>query len=263
MPEGHTIHRLARDQANDLGGRPVAASSPQGRFDESAALLDGAVLDSTEAHGKHLAHHYSEGSILYVHLGLIGKFRRTAADEPPRGAVRLRLEGEEIAWDLIGPMKCELIDAESLESIFADLGPDPLRANADPDAFFAGLSRRRIPIAAALLDQRLISGIGNVYRSELCFLCGIDPRRPARELSDGEREALWAETVAQLKVGLRLNRIVTRSRDELGKPLSKATADERLYAYKRDGEPCRHCGTELSTDEIGGRRVWWCGSCQT
>lgn len=92
MPEGHTIHRLARDLAEDLHGRPVAVSSPQGRFDEGAARLDGATMTGAEAWGKHLFCHWDTGDVLHVHLGLIGKFRPTPAEEVAGETVRLRLE---------------------------------------------------------------------------------------------------------------------------------------------------------------------------
>src|SRR4051794_9644062 len=94
MPEGHTIHRLARDQTRDLVGHAVRVSSPQGRFAESAAVLDRRTVTAVEAYGKHLFHRWDDGQVLHVHLGLIGKFLpRPAPAPPPVGAVRLRLEG--------------------------------------------------------------------------------------------------------------------------------------------------------------------------
>ena len=93
MPEGHTIHRLARRHARLLVGQRVAADSPQGRFDDGARLLDGRVLDATDAWGKHLFHRYDD-LWLHVHLGLYGKFRDGVLPAPePRGALRLRLVG--------------------------------------------------------------------------------------------------------------------------------------------------------------------------
>jgi endonuclease-8 len=95
VPEGHTIHRLARQQQKLFGGRVVHASSPQGRFVDGSALIDGAVLRRTEAYGKHLLHHYTGGALLHVHLGLYGKFPAFIGTPPePVGALRLRLVGE-------------------------------------------------------------------------------------------------------------------------------------------------------------------------
>ena len=96
MPEGHTIHRLARQQQKLFGGQVVRASSPQGRFVDGAALIDGRVLRRTEAYGKHLLHHYAAAPLLHVHLGLYGKFLAGAGTPPePRGALRLRLIGND------------------------------------------------------------------------------------------------------------------------------------------------------------------------
>src|SRR3546814_18356572 len=131
VPEGHTIHRLARDLLADLGGRTVRASSPQGRFVEGAARIDGATVVDTEAWGKHLFVELGIGEVLHIHLGLIGKLRRQASPpEDPVGQVRLRLEGEAATWDLGGPLICAVVTPDALEPLAASLGPDPLRRAA-------------------------------------------------------------------------------------------------------------------------------------
>src|ERR1700750_909864 len=104
MPEGHTIHRLAREHRRLFGGHVVRATSPQGRFADGAALIDGRVLRRTEAWGKHLLHHYTGGPLLHVHLGLYGKFTGGSGAPPePRGALRLRLGSGGRGADLRGP----------------------------------------------------------------------------------------------------------------------------------------------------------------
>jgi endonuclease-8 len=261
VPEGHTIHGLARDLRRTLGGAPVTASSPQGRFATGAGRLDGAVLRRTEAWGKYLFCDFGTGELLHVHLGLIGKFRRRPVPAPdPVGAVRLRLVGDRAAWDLSGPTRCELVDPDERDRIVTALGPDPLRSDGDIARFADRLSRTRRPIAAVLLDQGVIAGIGNVYRAELLFLCGIHPDREASSLSAEEVDELWARSVELLGVGLRLGRIVTTDPDEIGRPRSRMRADDRLYVYHRDR--CRRCGTELATLVLGGRPVWFCPTCQ-
>ncbi|HYH31253.1 MAG TPA: DNA-formamidopyrimidine glycosylase family protein, partial [Pseudonocardia sp.] len=110
MPEGHTLHRLADLHRLRYAGRPVAVSSPQGRFAASAALVDGRALERTEAHGKHLFHHYGPDLVVHVHLGLYGRF----SDEPrpvaePVGQVRMRMVGATHYADLRGATACELI----------------------------------------------------------------------------------------------------------------------------------------------------------
>jgi endonuclease-8 len=261
MPEGHTIHRLARDQRRDLAGRRVRALSPQGRFTDGAAILDGQVLERAEAAGKHLFHWYAGGKVLHVHLGLIGKFQRRAAPPPtPVGLIRLRLIGEAATWDLSGPNRCTVITPDERDAIVAKLGPDPLRADADPRRFVDKVRRSRIPIGTLLLDQTVVAGIGNVYRAEILYLVGIHPSRPGSELSEDEVERLWRQLKHQLEVGVRRNRIVTVDPKELGKPLNRIRREEATYAYHQEG--CIRCGERLEVLPLGGRRTWACRVCQ-
>ena len=261
VPEGHTIHRLARGLNRTLSGRPARASSPQGRFSGGADAIDGCTFESAEAWGKYLFCDFGTGEVLHVHLGLIGKFRQRAfPPEEPVGEIRLRLVGEDSTWDLSGPTRCELVSPSEQERIVAKLGPDPLRRDADPDAARSRLARTTRPIGATLLDQSIVAGIGNVYRAELLFLCGIHPARPSDTLTDDEFDALWDRTVELLRIGERLGRIVTTDPDEIGRPRGRMRRDERLYVYHR--EHCRRCGDSLRTDAIGGRPISSCPTCQ-
>jgi len=262
VPEGHTIHRLARDLRRDLDGHPVAVSSPQGRFAASAARIDGQVPARIEAWGKHLFVSWEGGEVLHVHLGLIGKFRRHPVEAEPRPTVRLRLEVPDASWWLVGPTVCELGTPATLDRTVGRLGPDPLRADGREEAFVARLAQRRVPVAAALLDQAVVAGIGNVYRAELLFLEGIDPRRPADQVAPEEAAALWRRTGDLLRLGVRIGRIVTRDPAEVGRPAGRITRDERLYVYHRGGEPCRRCGDTVGEVAVAGRRCWWCPTCQ-
>ena len=169
MPEGHTIHRLARLQRPLLVGRPVAVSSPQGRFAAGAGRLDGQEVEEVEAVGKHLFYHWTGDDILHVHLGLFGKFRTFRSEPPePTEGTRLALRTDEATIYLAGPTACELLTAEQRAAIVARLGPDPLhRTNDGGAALAANLARRSLPIGAALLDQKVVAGIGNVYRAEI------------------------------------------------------------------------------------------------
>lgn len=261
MPEGHTIHRLARDLNKSFRRLPVRASSPQGRFEAGAERLDGQTCDGFDAHGKHLVGQFASGDVLHVHLGLIGKFRRETGD--PVGAVRLRLSTNDVQWDLRGPMTCVVGSPELADQVAASVGPDPLRKSAKAEDFVAAMKRRRIAIGAALLDQKLIAGIGNVYRSELLFLAGIDPLTPANQLDEATLHELWDLTVDQLKLGERLNRIVTVD-PALGgyKTPRSIPVGERLYLYKRDDELCRVCGAPIQSIEVAARKMWRCPQCQ-
>ena len=201
MPEGHTIHRLARRHARLLVGKRVAADSPQGRFEDGARLLDGRVLTATDAWGKHLFHHYDD-LWLHVHLGLYGKFRDGSLPVPEaRGALRLRLVGGEHWLELRGPTACEVLTDTERKAVLARLGPDPLRRRPDAEAFVARVLRSRAPIATLLMDQSVVAGVGNVYRAEVLFRQRLDPFRPGREHGAGELQAVWDDLVVLLRAG--------------------------------------------------------------
>jgi endonuclease-8 len=132
VPEGHTLHRLARLHQRRYAGSAVQVSSPQGRFVD-AERLDGLTFLRASAWGKHLFHHYDGGPIVHVHLGLYGTFREHRTPMPqPRGAVRMRIIGTDYGTDLRGPTACEVIDEAQVSAILDRLGPDPLRSDADP-----------------------------------------------------------------------------------------------------------------------------------
>jgi len=263
MPEGHTVHRAARRQTTLLGGGPVRASSPQGRFAGGAAALDGIVLRRVEAVGKHLFYRFAGDEVLHVHLGLFGRFREHPAGGPPdpRGAIRLRLAGERGAIDLSGPTACELVGEDGREAILTRLGPDPLRADADGERAVADLARRRVPIGAALLDQSIVAGLGNVYRAEVLFVCGVAPARESRSVPVADLTAIWDTSVRMLRDGVRRGRIVTVDPAEVGRPVSRMRRHERTYVYKQD--LCKRCGTPIAAIVLGARPCYWCPVCQT
>jgi len=261
MPEGHTIHRLARQLNASLGGESVQASSPQGRFTDGALRIDGLTLLSAQAWGKYLFCEFDSGDVLHVHLGLIGKFRSRKAPIPePVGQVRLRLQNDALAWDLSGPTRCELISPSEQEQIVCRLGADPLRSDADVSAARNRFSLSKRAVGAIVLDQTVIAGIGNVYRAELLFLCGVHPARPANSLTEDEFTKFWSETVRLLRLGERMGRIVTTDPAEIGVTRSKMKAEDKLYAYHR--QSCKRCGSSIEVLKIGGRPIWYCPNCQ-
>ena len=153
MAEGHTIHRLARRHAKLLGGQTLHVTSPQGRFADGAALIDGHRLETTDAWGKHLFHRYGRDPWLHVHLGLYGKFADGPRPAPePRGALRVRWESDDTWVDLRGPITCEVITRAEKDVVTAALGPDPLRPHADPALAAARLARSRTALGALLMN---------------------------------------------------------------------------------------------------------------
>jgi endonuclease-8 len=241
----------------------VAADSPQGRFAQGAALLDGQCVVDIEAYGKHLFYRWSGGDTLHVHLGLYGHFRTWARSDQvlpsPTPGTRLRLVTDELVLHLAGPTACDLVDPAQEERIVSRLGADPLRRDADPDAAFTALRRRTIPISAALLDQKIIAGVGNVYRAEALFTNGIDPFRPARDLDRCGFDRLWETLVAMLRDGERAGRIVTVDPVDVGARTRRGVpSGERVYVYRRTGLPCRRCGTLVREGESALRTVFWC-----
>lgn len=262
VPEGHTIHRLARRHRRLLVGQQLEVSSPQGRFADGAALLDGRVLEGTDAWGKHLFHRYGD-LWLHVHLGLFGKFRDGTLPAPePQGALRLRLVGESAWVELRGPTACEVLPDEGRAALLDRLGPDPLRKDADVEAFLGRVGRSRAPIATLLMDQAVIAGVGNVYRAEVLFRHGVAPLTPGRELDGSVVADMWEDLVVLLEAGVRAGRIVTTEPDDRERPHGRPRRADSHYVYGRAGLPCRRCGTELLAADHVGRRLFWCPTCQ-
>jgi endonuclease-8 len=266
MPEGHTIHRIARDHGKLLAGRVITVSSPQGRFEADAERIDGAVLERIMPHGKHLFYEWSTGEVGHVHLGLFGKFRvrRTAESPEPIGQVRMRLQtepdgerGEYVTVDLAGPTACTIDPPSVRREILARLGPDPIRPGSRPDAMIDRIQRSSRGIGDLLMDQSVVAGIGNVYRAEALFVAGMHPLRPGTDCATEELEALWSTAQGMLRQGVKDNRIVTVRRDDLGiAPNVRVKRGEATYAYKRDR--CLLCGDEIRRIEIAGRTCYFC-----
>ena len=267
MPEGHTLYRLAREQAQLFAGRPVHVSSPQGRFEAGAALLDGRVLDEVFSYGKHLFAGFG-GDTLHVHLGLYGSYTTGTGFPPPaRGALRMRWEGPGpdgagVWTDLRGPTACEVLPAPEVERILARLGPDPLRPRADGGPALRRIAGSRAPVGALLMDQTVLAGVGNVYRAELLFRHGVSPFRPGRGVDPELWSRMWADLVALMRSGVRMGRIITTRPGDRTRRRGAVHRDDAHYVYRRTGLPCRVCATEVRTEVMVGRNLYWCPACQ-
>jgi endonuclease-8 len=343
VPEGHTIHRLAGAFTELFAGERVHVTSPQGRFAEGAARLDGLVLSSAQAWGKQLfvefaepgqPHSQSSARVLRVHLGLygawvfagdgsaevvhaigaprrrIGESETTLAPLPrgedadlsepdpprdgrgsdnpvawrppgPRGAVRVRIQGEHAVADLTGPTACEVLTPDEAAQVVARLGPDPIRAGTDPhdapERFVEAVRRSRKPIGTQLMDQAVVAGVGNIYRAEVLYRARLDPFRPGSSLAPEDVRAVWDDLVVLLHDGVRTGAIVTtrpehrlpggttgrhRVRQNTDETPGAVPSDEAFYVYHREGLPCRVCRTPVLVREVAGRNLYWCATCQ-
>lgn len=257
MPEGHTLHRLAIDHRKDFAGDVVHVSSPQGRFD--ATTLEGELISDVEAWGKHLFYRFDSGAILHVHLGLFGRFRRHLQPAPaPRGQIRLRLENERVCIDLSGPTACELLDPTEYTALRARLGPDLLRKDASRAEAWKRVKKSRRALGALLLDQSVLSGVGNVYRAEGLFVAGLHPEISGVDLESRDFTRLWKTLVGMLHDGVRDRRIITVKHFDAAE--GRVARRERTWVYKQ--RLCKRCGDAIRVWELGTRTMYACETCQ-
>jgi endonuclease-8 len=267
MPEGHTVHRTANEFNDHFGGNPLTVDSPQGRFTESAKLVSGRELVSARAIGKQMFLLFDNDLTLRIHLGIYGKWnyhQRANADSTfpePVGQVRARFSNSQAAADLRGPTVCEVITKDEVLRVENRLGPDPLNPNPknrEAERFIECVLKSKTSIGLQLMNQDVIAGIGNVYRAELLFRAGISPHVPGNNVSRDQLQAIWDDSVKLLKVGVATGVMITR--DELFKKRPKKA--DRYFTYKREGLPCRICGTNISIEILSTRKLYWCSSCQ-
>ncbi len=260
MPEGHSIHRIARDQNKWFVDQKVAVLSPQGRFAKEAEKLSGKRLRDIVAHGKHLFYLWPR-QVVHVHLGLYGKFRVFKNPAPePKGAVRVRLIGQQKTFDLNGPNCCELISRTEMNAIRERLGEDPLNSQSDSEKVWQKFQRSRSSLGRALMDQSIIAGIGNIYRSELLFRTQLHPERPLKQVSRNEFDDLWSLTTQLMSIGVKYNRIITVDLKSSSKTPSRLTKHERTNIYKK--QSCPRCQSDIRQFELAGRKVFCCDHCQ-
>ena len=267
MPEGHTVHRTANEFNDLFAGKPLAVISPQGRFSESAKLIDGRTLIGANAIGKQMFLLFDNDLTLRVHLGIYGKWnyhRLTDEDSTPPapvGQVRARFSNPMAVADLRGPTVCEVISKDEVTQVELRLGPDPLNPNPknrEAERFIERVSKSKTSIGLQLMNQDVIAGIGNVYRAELLFRAGLSPHVPGNTVPREVLQAIWDDSVKLLKVGVATGVMITR--DELFKKRPKKA--DRYFTYKREGLPCRVCGTNISIELMAARKLYWCVGCQ-
>jgi endonuclease-8 len=326
VPEGHSVHRIARQFALHLVGHTVAASSPQGRFAAGAKQIDGLEMTDAKAVGKQMFLEFNHDRWLRVHLGMYGAWdfagditadattasangrmgqtnqRGTFAEpetppsahehedslhsmgaprvtrlrmseqekiEPgsdtfppePIGAVRVRLLTDRTVADLRGPTACEVLQPEEVQAVIDKLGPDPLidSPRHGEDRFTAAVLKKQTPIGLLLMDQSVVSGIGNVYRAELLFRARLDPHTPGKNLPEETVRGLWRDWTKLLEIGVKTGQMMTRDNlDPAEYQAALANRDDRHWVYHRTGLPCRVCGTPIVMELAAGRKLYFC-----
>ena len=352
MPEGHSVHRIARQFALHFVGHRVEASSPQGRFAVGAAEIDGLEMTDAKAVGKQMFLEF--GSVeearrlwLRVHLGMYGAWdfagditadatttsangrmgqtnqRGTVVADPttetivgaggargpemalassatahevslhsigaprrtrlrmaeseklgavfetfppePIGEVRVRLLTENAVADLRGAMVCEVLSAAEVAAVIAKQGPDPLLDDGQEaeDLVTATVRKKPTSIALLLMDQSVVSGIGNVYRAELLFRARLNPHTPGKLVPEELVRELWRDWSRLLRIGVETGQMMTM--DDLDPDAHRkalASRSDRHWVYHREGLPCRVCGTNIVMELAAARKLYWCPVCQ-
>lgn len=258
MPEGDTVHRTARALRAALVGSSLVRTDF--RVPRLATVdLSGQEVVSSVARGKHLLLRIGTNHTLHTHLKMEGSwhlYRSGARWQRPDHQARVVLATEQ--WTAVGFALgvVELLARQDEAAAVAHLGPDLLGADWDLDEAVRRLrSQPGSTIGEALLDQRNLAGIGNMYQAEVLFLCGVDPRTPV------------ADVAALAKVVQRARSVLTAN---VERSLQSTTGDlrngRRLWVYGRAGERCRRCDTRISTTMLGTaarqRATYWCPTCQ-
>ncbi len=240
-----------------LVGKTVSLSSPQGRFDSDAAQLDGRTCLAIDAYGKHLVYQFEGDANLHVHLGLYGRFRTTPWPvAEPRGAVRVRMVSNSHVVDINGPNTCEVLDGFGLAALTTRIGPDVLRADAEPQRAFVRICKSRSPIGQLMMDQSVMAGIGNIYRSEILWRQRIHPDVAGRNIDEAQFAAIWSDAVKLLAIGVQHNAIITVEKGAA----SKSRYRERVNIFGKQN--CPRCQSAIRQYEMAGRRVFVCDDCQ-
>ena len=257
MPEGHTIHRAAREHHHIFANQVLNVSSPQGRFAEGANVLNKTLCIGVEAFGKHLLYHFDNNRTLHIHLGLFGRIRKQKLPlNEPKGAVRVRLVGHSHVVDINGPTICKALETTDALMLMKKIGPDLLRCDAKPEFAFQKIAESKAPIGRLIIDQSVMAGIGNIYRSEILWRQAIHPLTPGKEISKNTFIRLWADAKYLLELGAKHNAIITVDK---AKP-SRLKYREQVNIFGKD--VCPKCDGKIRQFTIDSRRAFACETCQ-
>lgn len=262
MPEGDTVHRIAFTLGRALARQRIERLHL--RDTGPVTELEGKLVEAVEARGKHLLIHIEGGWTARVHLGMNGRWRRLQGGRRPPGSATLLIEAGGRAYACLRGHGAELVRSSWLRShaLLVRLGPDLL---AQPPRLDEAVARASLPghggreIGDVLLDQRVASGIGNAYKSEVLFLCRIHPRQATGTLDGASLRALFQEAARLMRGNLR-----TTSRTTVPLRRRPRPSSPRLWVYGRDGKPCLECRTSIRRIVQGhmARSTYFCPECQ-
>jgi formamidopyrimidine-DNA glycosylase len=231
-----------------------------------AAELEGETVASVERRGKYLVVRFDSGRCLLIHLRMTGSLLHarggTLADDPHRRAVVRLDDGSDVAYRDVRRFGTWLVvEPEELEPYLATrLGGEPLERGFTARRLADGLEGRRAPIKAALLDQRTVAGMGNIYADEALWRARVHPRRPAGELTLEELARVTKGVKEALRAGI--SRQGATLRDYTTPDGGRGRMQHEFKVYGREGEPCDRCGTPIEKTRLAGRGTWYCPECQ-
>lgn len=285
MPELPEVETIRRQLAPAVEGRVVtgldildARLTAPVPAAEIRRQVEGRRIDTLSRRGKYLRFELAGGGTLVLHLRMTGRLTLVHAD--PRGT---QTSGPEAAGNAVDPKHLRLIieldngscvafhdtrrfgtaiylHAEEEADFWDRLGPEPLERSFNPASLMKICSGRKKAVKSALMDQKLIAGIGNIYADESLFRAGIHPERPAGELSYGEIELLCREIKSTLRHAIKLQgSSIDTYADTSGQ---RGGFQETFKVHRRGGEPCPACGTTIEKIRVGGRGTYYCPKCQ-
>lgn len=273
MPEGDTLHRAANHLRPLLVGQPVRALDLVRRTESTEGLI-GKLVVGVEARGKNLLVHFEGEIALHVHLkmnGWIAAHPQSAQRRPgPDAVVVLDTERHRVIVDS-APVARLIHTRDLVRDIhFRHLGPDLLAPSFDLDEAVTRLRiRKEVPLGEALMDQSAVAGIGNEWKSELCFNLKLDPFAPVAAASEQELRALLELARKQMKETVeraprRIPDPFTPRRGERQTRINRRLGQKRSSVYDRSGEPCYDCGTRIEMKRQGAqdRSTYYCPKCQ-
>jgi len=273
MPEGDTIFRAARTLQRALAGKPVtsfeSAFPALNRVNDDAPIA-GRTIERIHSAGKHLLVRFSGGLVLRTHMRMNGTWHIYRTGEKWQRSRRdMRIVITTADFEAVGfniPVAEFMSEREVAKSPqLRTLGPDLLAADFDSERVIANLRQRAdLEIADALLDQRVLAGLGNVYKSEILFMCRINPFRRVQELAETDLMSIVDESRRVLKLNVSEGLELMTTYGGLRRTTHRSNPSDRLWVYGRARLPCRRCGTPIRVRKQGphARLTYYCPNCQ-